>query len=59
MLAGDADADVRLSAVTVMATSGDAMLLEKAWQAAINDLDPRIADLAGRLRERRDGVQRR
>ena len=58
VLAEDADADVRLLAVTVMATSGDAMLLEKAWQVAINDRDPRIADLASRLREHRN-TQRR
>ncbi len=58
VLADDADADVRLLAVTVMATSGDAMLLEKAWEVAINDHDPRIADLASRLRERRDTQQR-
>jgi hypothetical protein len=58
LLAEDADADVRLLVVTIMATSDDAMLLEKAWQVAIRDRDPRIAGLAGRLRERRDTVQR-
>jgi hypothetical protein len=42
-----------------MATSNDAELIEKAWQAAIRDRDPRIADLAGRLRERRAGLLRR
>lgn len=53
LLADDEDADVRLTAVTVMATSNDKSLVEKAWQVAIHDRDPRIADLAGRLRERR------
>ena len=53
LLAEDRDADVRLSAVSVMATSSDAVLLEKAWLVAIHDGDPRIANLASRLRERR------
>ena len=55
----DPDADVRLFAVTLMATSNNASLMEKAWQVAIRDHDPRIADLAGRLRERREGPLRR
>jgi hypothetical protein len=59
LLADDDDADVRLLVVTIMATSDDAMLLEKAWQVAIQDRDPRIAGLAGRLRERRDSAQQR
>jgi hypothetical protein len=59
LLANDADPDVRLFAVTFMATSNNAALVEKAWQAAIRDRDPRIADLAGRLRERREGPIRR
>jgi hypothetical protein len=53
LLAEDEDPDVRLSAITAMATSDDKVLIEKAWQVAIRDRDPRIADLAGRLRERR------
>ena len=59
LLSGDSDADVRLFAVTFMATSNNAALVEKAWQAAIRDHDPRVADLAGRLRERREGPLRR
>jgi hypothetical protein len=59
LLASDADPDVRLFAVTFMATSNNAALVEKAWQAAIRDHDPRVADLAGRLRERREGPIRR
>ena len=59
MLTDDPDADVRLAAVTFMATSTDPQLADQAYQAAIHDRDPRVADLAGRLRERRDSVQRR
>jgi hypothetical protein len=59
LLSEDSEADVRLLAVTIMATSNDAALVEKAWQVSIRDRDPRIAALAGRLRERRDGAQRR
>lgn len=59
LLADDPSADVRLLTVTVMATSNDVALLEKAWQVAIRDRDPRIADLAPRLYERRGGIQRR
>jgi hypothetical protein len=59
LLADDADADVRLLAVTIMATSDDLTLIEKAWHVSIRDRDPRIAGLAGRLRERRDMAQRR
>jgi hypothetical protein len=59
LLSDDSAADVRLLAVTIMATSDDPTLIEKAWQVAINDRDPRIAGLAARLRDRRDGAQRR
>jgi hypothetical protein len=59
LLADDEDADVRLMAVTVMATSDDRALIEKAWQISIRDQDPRIADLSARLRERRAGTKLR
>ena len=59
LLAEDESADVRLLAVTVMATSDDKVLVEKAWEAAVQDHDPRVADLAGRLRARRTGTTRR
>jgi hypothetical protein len=58
-LADDVDADVRLAAVTIMATSSDSELLEKAWQVAIRDPDERVAELAGRIRERRNEAYRR
>ena len=48
-LADDRDVEVRLAAVTVMATSKDSQLLEKAWQVALHDRDPRIAGLVERL----------
>jgi hypothetical protein len=59
LLAEDRDADLRLAAVTIMATSNDAVLMEKAFQAAIHDRDPRIAGLAQRIRERRAPSQQR
>jgi hypothetical protein len=59
LLAEDNDADVRLLVITIMATSDDPTLLERAWQVALHDRDPRIAGLAARLRERRDAAQRR
>jgi hypothetical protein len=59
LLAEDRDADVRLAAVTIMATSNDKTLVDKAWETAIRDRDPRIAELAERLRERRAATQRR
>ncbi len=55
LLCEDTDADVRLLAVTIMATSNDAALVEQAWQVSIRDRDPRIAGLAERLRARREG----
>jgi hypothetical protein len=58
LLSDDANADVRLLAVTIMATSNDAVLVEKAWQVSIRDHDSRIAALAGRLRERRNAQRR-
>lgn len=59
LLAEDTDADVRLAAVTYMATSTDPVLVEKAWQTVIRDRDPRIAALAPRLRDRRAETQKR
>jgi hypothetical protein len=52
LFAEDEHADVRLLAITILATSRDTTLIEKAWQLAIRDRDPRIAALAPRLRER-------
>ena len=52
LLADDADAEVRLAAVTLMVTSHDRQLWDKAWQVALHDQDPRVARLADRLRQR-------
>ncbi len=59
LFAHDADAEVRFAAVTVMATSHDAALLEAAWQVVLHDRDPRIASLVDRLRERRGSARQR
>lgn len=59
LLAEDADAEVRLTAVSVMATSSDVELLERAWNVALHDRDPRIAGLAERLRDRRTATRQR
>jgi hypothetical protein len=57
LLAGDEAAEVRLSAVSVMATSNDPQLIEEAWQVVLHDRDPRIANLAPRLRARQGSRQ--
>jgi hypothetical protein len=59
LLSEDADAEVRLAAVTTMAASDDPALVEQAWQAAIRDRDPRVAALAARLQARRAAIKRR
>ena len=59
LLSDDEEADVRLAAVTVMATSNDPQLIEQAWQVVLHDRDPRIANLAPRLRARQSGRQQR
>ena len=58
MLCDDPAADVRLAAVTLLATADDAELLEKAWQTVLNDRDPRFAQLVEPLREKRDSLRR-
>jgi hypothetical protein len=59
LLAEDPAADVRLFALTVMATSNDRELLERALELALRDRDPRIADLAARLHSRKSGAAAR
>ena len=59
LLADDASSDVRLAAVTMMATSTDPELIDKAWQVALRDRDPRLSALAERIRARRAGLGRR
>jgi hypothetical protein len=58
LLVEDTSADVRLAAVSVMATSNDPALLEKAWDVALHDRDARFAALVPRLQARRAALQR-
>lgn len=59
LLSEDSDADVRLAVVTLMATSDDPQLMEKAWQVALHDVDPRVAALAEWLQNKRRARRRR
>jgi hypothetical protein len=43
------DAETRLEALTLLATSGDPQLAEIARTRALEDADPRVADLALRI----------
>ena len=45
----DANADVRLRALTAMATTRDPQLFDLARRLAVTDQDPRIAELASRI----------
>jgi len=58
-LSRDQDADVRLAAVTVMATTGDPALLRELEKIALKDSDPRVRAAAERLAERRRTELRR
>jgi len=53
LLAADPDAEVRRMVVSVMATSNDPELIDRAWNAALRDSDSRVAAMAEQLRERR------
>jgi hypothetical protein len=53
MLTADPDPNVRRAVVTLLATSRDPELLEQAWQTAIRDEDPRVAELADWLQSNR------
>ena len=57
-LSRDPDPEVRLVAIGLIATTGDATLLEQLEQAAREDPDPRIRQQARRIAEQRN-VQRR
>ena len=57
-LSKDADAEVRLTAITLLATSGDPALLQQVEQIAAEDDDPRIRDQVVRIsRQRNDAGQ--
>ena len=58
-LSEDSAAEVRRSALTLMATSSDLDLLRRVEDVARRDPDPRIAELADRLLERRRAAARR
>ncbi len=49
LLLGDDSGEVRLQALTVLATTNDPRLAELARTIAIGDEDPRVAELASRL----------
>lgn len=59
LLAEDSDPRVRFAAVSMMATSNDPALVDKALDVALHDQDPRVASLAERLRQRRSAADRR
>ena len=56
-LCQDEDADVRLTALSIIATSSDAAMLRQAEQIARRDRDPRVLELAEQILERRRAVQ--
>ena len=58
-LGKDADAEVRLTAITLMATSGDPLLLEEVERVAGNDSDPRIREQVDRIAEQRNNASQR
>jgi hypothetical protein len=45
----DEDAEVRLQALTILATTGDPKLAELARERAVEDVDPRVAEFASKL----------
>ena len=53
-LCRDDDADVRMTAVTLLATTGDPQLLERVETLARQDTDPRIRELAEQIAQQRD-----
>ena len=58
-LSKDADAEVRLTAITLMATSGDPALLERVEQIAAEDEDPRIRDQVSHISQQRSDASQR
>jgi hypothetical protein len=58
ILCQDEVADVRLAALSILATTSDAALLRRAEQIARGDRDTRIIELAERIRDQRAALQR-
>lgn len=59
LLAEDASAEVRLVVIGLLSTSENPELLERAWQIALHDQDPRVARLTRTIQAKRDGTSRR
>ena len=57
-LSRDQDAEVRLTSITVMATTGDPALLAQVEEIARQDADPRVREQIDRISQQRDLVGR-
>ena len=58
-LSRDSDPGVRLTAITLMATSGDPLLLEQVARIAGEDPDQRIHDQVTRIEQQRNDAGQR
>ena len=58
-LGKDADSEVRLTAITLMATSGDPLLLEEVERIAGEDSDPRIREQVAHIAQQRSDASQR
>jgi hypothetical protein len=58
-LSRDANAEVRLTAITLMATSGDPTLLEQVERIAGDDSDPRIREQVAHIAQQRNDAGQR
>ena len=58
-LSRDADPEVRRTAITLMATSGDPLLLEQVARIASKDSDPRIREQVSRIEQQRNDASQR
>ncbi len=58
-LSRDSDPGVRLTAITLMATSGDPLLLEQVARIAGEDPDQRIRDQVTRIEQQRNDAGQR
>jgi hypothetical protein len=57
-LCEDQDSEVRLTAVTLLATTGDPRLLRRVRDIALRDADPRIRQQAERIAQKHGGAWR-
>ncbi len=58
-LSRDSNPEVRLTAITLMATSGDPLLLEQVQRIAGDDSDPRIREQVSRIDQQRNDASQR